>query len=174
MIYDTIAKGEDGLYHVHAFTDERKRQFVQLNDVTVIDTTDDITIDVNASEKIDAIHDANIQNAIDSSESWFGKKLTEKTIRAAYMRDETLTTERIEQTRMFGFDREPLEIDSLQVGMNCSVIVEFNGLWFAKKAFGPAWNIVQVRLNKPDEPVEPEKEKFDDTYPEEYMFGDYQ
>ena len=88
MIYDTISKGEDGLYHVHAFTDERKRQFVQLNDVTVIDTTDDITIDVNASEKIDAIHNANIQNAIDSSENWFGKKMTEKTIRAAYMRDD--------------------------------------------------------------------------------------
>ena len=87
------------------------------------------------------------------------------------MRDETLTTERIEQTKMYGFDKEPLDIESLQVGSKCSVIVEFHGLWFAKKAFGPAWNIVQVRLNKPEEP---EKEKFDDTYPAEYMFGDDQ
>lgn len=171
MIYDTISKGEDGLYHVHAFTDERKRNFIQLDDVTIADTMNDITIDVDASEKIDAIHEANIQSAIESSESWFGKTVSEKTIRAAYMRDENLTTELIDQTKVFSFDKESLEIESLQPGMKCSVIVEFHGLWFAKKAFGPAWNIVQVRLNKPDEP---EKEKFDNTYPADYMFGDDQ
>ncbi len=171
MIYDTIFKGEDGLYHVHVFTDERKRNFIQLDDVTIADTMNDITIDVDASEKIDTIHEANIQNAIESSESWFGKTVSEKTIRAAYMRDENLTTELIDQTKVFSFDKESLEIESLQPGMKCSVIVEFHELWFAKKAFGPAWNIVQVRLNKPDEP---EKEKFDNTYPADYMFGDDQ
>ncbi len=171
MIYDTISKGEDGLYHVHAFTDERKRNFIQLDNVTIADTMNDITIDVDASEKIDNIHETNIQNAVDSSEDWFGKKVSEKTIRAAYMRDESLTTELIDQTKVFNFDKEPLTIESLQSGMKCSVIVEFQGLWFAKKAFGPAWNIVQVRLDKPDEPM---KEKFDDTYPADYMFGDDQ
>jgi len=55
-------------------------------------------------------------------------------------------------------------------GENCSVILEFNGLWFAKKAFGPAWNVVQVKLLK----VEPDEvgETFDETYPEDCMFED--
>ena len=41
MIYDTVAKGEDGLYHVRAFTDERKRKFIQLNDVKIVEKTGD-------------------------------------------------------------------------------------------------------------------------------------
>jgi hypothetical protein len=45
----------------------------------------------------------------------------------------------------------------------CSVIVEFAGLWFAKKAFGPRWNLVQVKKRQPEE-------KFDESYPEDYMF----
>ena len=39
MIYDTVSKGEDGLYHVRAFTDDRKRKFVQLNDVKIVEKT---------------------------------------------------------------------------------------------------------------------------------------
>jgi len=41
MIYDTVSKGEDGLYHVRAFTDERKRKFIQLNDVKIVEKTGD-------------------------------------------------------------------------------------------------------------------------------------
>ena len=37
MIYDTLSKGEDGLYHSRALNDEKKRYFVQLNDVSVSD-----------------------------------------------------------------------------------------------------------------------------------------
>ena len=57
--------------------------------------------------------------------------------------------------------------------MNCSVVVEFSGLWFAKKAFGPTYNIVQVKLHPEPEP-EPEKDEnnFDESYPEDYMFED--
>ena len=89
MIYDTLAKGEDGLYHVNAFTDERKRCFVRLDDVLVTDiATADITFDVNASTAIDEIHETNIQNAIEHCETWFGRKVSEKAIRAAYIRDE--------------------------------------------------------------------------------------
>ena len=32
MIYDTLSKGEDGLYHSRALNDEKKRYFVQLNE----------------------------------------------------------------------------------------------------------------------------------------------
>lgn len=172
MIYDTIAKGDDGLYHVHAFTDEHKRCFVRLDDVVITDATDDITFDVNASTAIDEIHESNIQNAIENGETWFGKKVSEKTIRSAYIRDEALTAECIEQTKIFGSDKELLDREALAVDSKCSVILEFHGMWFAKKAFGPAWNVVQVKIENVES--EPAQEAFDKSYPEEYMFGDDQ
>lgn len=172
MIYDTISKGDDGLYHVHAFTDEHKRCFVRVDNVIITDVTDDITFDVNASSAIDEIHEANIQNAIENGEAWFGKKVSEKTIRSAYIRDEALTAECIEQTKIFGSDKEILDKDALVNDTKCSVILEFSGMWFAKKAFGPAWNVVQVKIEK----SEPEtvQDVFDRSYPEEYMFDDDQ
>jgi hypothetical protein len=61
--------------------------------------------------------------------------------------------------------RSVVNIDSIEPGEICSVIVEFAGLWFAKKAFGPSWNLVQVKKHQ-------QEEKFDETYPDEYMFED--
>lgn len=164
MIYDKLVKGEDGLYHVKAFADDRKKHFIQLNDVIIVEVgPDDIVFDVGAAEKIDAVHELNIQHAIDNSQALFGKNLAEKTLRAAYTRDETLSTERIPETKVFTADRERIEADGLKAGDACSIIVEFSGLWFAKKAFAPSWNIVQVRVRVPEE-------KFDETYPDDYMF----
>jgi hypothetical protein len=163
MLYDTLAKGDDGLYHVRAFTDERKKYFIQMNDVTITDVGDDLVFEPTP-EKIDGVHEMNIQAAIENSEAWFGKKLTEKTLRAAYTREDTLSAERIPDTRVFDAEKVPVDFDVIAAGDTCSVIVEFSGLWFAKKAFGPSWNIVQVKVSPPPE------EKFDETYPEEYMF----
>jgi hypothetical protein len=162
MIYDKLTKGEDGLYHVRAFTDERKRYFVQLNDVTIVDLTDEMVFEV-ASDKLDTIHETNIQNAIDNSQEWFGKKLQEKTLRSAYTREETLSAERIPGTKIFDHEKSLIDFETLAPGEVCSVIVEFAGLWFAKKAFGPSWNVVQVKKRQPEETV-------DDSYPEDYMF----
>jgi|TARA_B110000858_G_scaffold196226_1_gene254503 hypothetical protein len=173
MIYGVPSKGEDGLYHVHAFNDDRKRCFTRLNNVKVVEITDDdIMFDINGSDAIEALHDTNMQSAVENSETWFGKKLSDKTIRTSYIRDETITADRIEHTKIFRSDKVIADKDALQVGENCSVILEFHGLWFAKKAFGPAWNVVQVKLDK-DEPEEVQ-ETFDETYPEDYMFEDDQ
>ena len=172
MIYDTPTKGEDGLYHVRAFTDERKRVFVQLNDVRIVETAEqDLTFEPADFSKIDDIHTVNVQNAIENGETWFGRKLADKTIKSAYIRDDTLSAELIPNTKVFSYDKEPVEFGAVEAGSQCSIIVEFSGLWFAKKAFGPAWNIVQVRLAKPDDP---DQETFDETYPDDYMFEDDQ
>ena len=57
-------------------------------------------------------------------------------------------------------------------GKVCSLFVEFSGIWFAKKAFGPSWNLVQVKIHE-DESEEPEKEESPvESYQEEYMFED--
>lgn len=166
MIYDKLTKGDDGLYHVRAFTDDRKKYFVQLNDVTITDVGDDVVFEVSTAEKVDAIHELNIQNAIDNSQEWFGKKLAEKTLRSAYTREDTLSAERLPGTKVFNSEKVLVDLDVIKPGDICSVIVEFSGLWFAKKAFGSSWNIVQVKMHPPPE------EKFDETYPEEYMFED--
>lgn len=164
MIYDKLTKGEDGLYHVRAFTDDHKRHFVQLNDVTITDVGEELVLDVT-SDKVNAIHDLNIQNAIDNSQEWFGKNLAEKTLRSAYTREDTLSADRIPGTKVFDHEKSAVDFDTLAPGETCSVIVEFAGLWFAKKAFGPSWNVVQVRKRQPEE-------KFDESYPEDYMFED--
>jgi hypothetical protein len=164
MFYDKLSKGEDGLYHVRAFTDDRKRYFVQLNNVTITDVGEDLVFETD-SEKITTIHEMNIQNAIENSQAWFGKALTEKTLRAAYTREDTLSAERIQSVKVFDHDKTPATLESLEPGEVCSVIVEFAGLWFAKKAFGPSWNLVQVKKHQ-------REEKFDESYPEDYMFED--
>lgn len=164
MIYDALTKGEDGLYHVRTFTDERKKHFIQLDDATISDVSpEDIMFEVPASDVIDAIHESNIQYAVDNSQALFGKNLTEKTLRAAYTRDANISAERIPETKVFRSTREPVDIETLKTGDACSIILEFAGLWFAKKSFAPSWNIVQVRVQHPEE-------KFDETYPDEYMF----
>ena len=173
MIYDTVTKGEDGLYHVRAFTDERKKVFVQLNNVKIVDVSEDLAFEPADFTNVDAVHDLNIQNAVENGEIWFGRKVTDKTIKSAYIRDDTISAERIGNTKVFNADKEVVDFETIEVGSECSVIVEFSGLWFAKKAFGPAWNIVQVKINRPNEP-EPEPEKFDETYPDDYMFEDDQ
>lgn len=166
MIYDKISKGEDGLYYVRAFTDERKRCFIQLDNVTVKEVDDsEITFEGDLAP-VDNIHDTNIQNAITYSEDWFGKKLQEKTLKTAYTKDDCLTTDRISSTRVYDHDKTLLDGDKVEAGEVVSVIVEFAGLWFAKKAFGPRWNVVQVRKSQPEE----EEEKFDESYPDDYMF----
>ena len=65
MIYDTVSKGEDGLYHVRAFTDDRKRKFVQLNDVKIVEkTADDISFEPADFTKIDELHDTNVPRGV--------------------------------------------------------------------------------------------------------------
>ena len=50
MIYGTLAKGEDGLYHVKAATDGGKRCYVQVKNVLVTDdTADEVTFDLSLS-----------------------------------------------------------------------------------------------------------------------------
>ena len=84
MIYDTLSKGEDGLYHTRALTDERKRYFVQLNGVTVTDVdqeTGEVSLEIIGEDnqaKIESVHVMNIQSAMENSATWFGKELPER------------------------------------------------------------------------------------------------
>ena len=179
MIYGALSKGEDGLYHVKAVTDEKKRCYVQVKNVLVTEDTDDeITLDLTGAigvEKVEDIHANNITAANENSVTWFGKQLPEKTITKVYTKQDTLSADKISATRVFSANKELLSEAPSLVGSKCSIMLEYAGLWFAKKAFGPQWNLVQVRMlpePKPEPEPEPEPEPTPEPEPEVEAYPD--
>tara|TARA_B000000477_G_scaffold87415_1_gene74334 strand:- start:202 stop:744 length:543 start_codon:yes stop_codon:yes gene_type:complete len=178
MIYDTLSKGEDGLYHSRALNDEKKRHFIQLNGVSVSDVdqeTGEVSFEVTGEDnqaKVEFVHNTNLQSALENSKTWFGKELPEKTVSGAYTRSENLETDRISATRIFDHKKEPVEFNSVSVGMTCTAVIEFSGLWFAKKAFGPTWNIVQLKIHEEKIPEAEAEVEQEETYPDQYMIQD--
>jgi hypothetical protein len=169
MLYNAPAKGEDGLYFVKALNDSKRKYFVQLNGVKMVDVSGDIVMDLVSdvnTGKIQAVDEENLSAAVENSETWFGKKLSDRVVEGAYtssIADGQVTGECIEVTKVFNSDHEEVDFGTLQIGKTCDVILEFSGLWFAKKSFGSSWNVVQVRVH-PDPIL--------DTYPEGYAFVD--
>ena len=149
-----------------------------MNGVTVSDVdheTGEVSFEVTGEDnqaKVESVHVTNLQSALENSKTWFGKELPEKTISSAYTRSENLETDRISATRVFDHTKESVEFSSITVGMSCTVLVEFSGLWFAKKAFGPSWNIVQLKIPEAEVEVEAEAEAEEETYPDQYMIQD--
>jgi len=75
-----------------------------------------------------------------------------------------MTCDRLEGvTKVYTAQQEITDFEMIQPEKLCDVILEFAGLWFAKKAFGPTWNVVQVRVH--EDPII-------DVYPDEYAFVD--
>ena len=171
MLYNDPTKGDDGLYFVKALNDSKRKCLVQLNGVKVVDVSGDVVFDLVSetnTQKIGDIDTHNLEAARENCEAWFGKQLGEKVIDGAYtpsVADGQITGECIEVTKVFNTQQEQLDLEIVQPGKVCDVILEFAGLWFAKKSFGSSWNIVQVRVH-PDPIL--------DTYPEEYAFVDDQ
>jgi hypothetical protein len=169
MLYNAPAKGEDGLYFVKALNDSKRKCLVQLNGVKIADVSGDIVMDLESEvniAKIQAIDTENLGAAVENAETWFGKKLSEKVVDGAYtssIADGQITGERIEVMKVFNAEQEEMDFENVQSGKSCDVILEFAGLWFAKKSFGSSWNVVQVRVH-PDPIL--------DTYPDGFAFVD--
>lgn len=166
MLYNAPAKGDDGFYFVRATTDDKRKCFIQLNKVKIAALSGaEVTIDACSpanKRKITAVDNENLQAAQENAVTWFGKEMTADALKTAYSHAE-LVAERIPPTKVFSPDQEVVDFETLTPGRECSVILEFSGMWFAKKAFGPAFNLVQVKLHP--EPVKSE-------YPEEYAFAE--
>lgn len=172
MLYDTPTKDNEGFYFVKASKDDKKKCFVQLNRVKVTALTDtDVTFNLVSErnlERVQPVDTQNIQAALENSELWFGKALSEETLKSAYtpsIVDGCVTADKIAPTKVFTADQELADFSALTTESECSAILEFAGLWFAKKAFGPVWNVVQVKMATP--PPQPEE-----TYPDEFAFQD--
>jgi hypothetical protein len=182
MIYGTPVKGEDGMYHVKALTQENKKCFIKLSDVKVSDvdvSTGEVSFDICSEEnqsKIDTINASILSSALENSKEWFGKELPEKIINNAFTKSEDISTDIIEATRIFDSEKQLVELSDTNTvfcsGKDCSVFVEFAGIWFAKKAFGPSWNLVQVKIHEEKSEETETEESPVESYPEEYMFED--
>jgi len=170
MLYNAPTKGDDGLYFVKALNDSKRKCLVQLNKVKISefsggDVVLDLVTEANLA-KIQSIDEQNLVAAQENSEAWFNKQLSENVIKSAYtssIADGQLTGERIGITKVFNFEQEEVDYEDVQVGKSCDVILEFAGIWFAKKSFGSLWNIVQLRVH-PDPIL--------DTYPDGYAFAE--
>jgi hypothetical protein len=185
MFYNTLSKGEDGLYHIGALTDEKKRCYVQVRGLKVVeDDASEITFDLSSAtgvDKIEDIHTKNIEAALENSNTWFGKQLTTQAIKKFYMKEDTLAAERIGATKIFNEKKEAVDMETVAPGTECTAFLEYAGLWFAKKAFGPTWKLVQLKINpKPEPKPEPEPEPEPESepepeieaYPEQYVIED--
>jgi hypothetical protein len=116
--------------------------------------------------KIQEVDTGNLVAAVENCETWFNRKLSDNVITSAYTSShlsQEITGDLLDVTRVYDSKQEGIDIQSVQPGKMCDVILEFAGLWFAKKNFGPSWNVVQIRVH--DDPIT-------DTYPEGYAFTD--
>ena len=169
MLFDTLTKGDDGLRFVKVLNDNKRKVLIQMNGVKISDISDEVVLDLMSDsniEKVSAVDAKNVEAAQENSTAWFGKELSEGVIRGAYtpsVVDNQLSCDRIEVTKVFDSQQQAVDFETLKKDQACDVILEFSGLWFAKKTFACTWNLVQVRLHP--EPVL-------DTYPDQYAFVD--
>ena len=176
MNYGTPKKLPDGRYFLKVSQGESAdRVMVQLNRVRLLTTfteADDVTIELTpeAAARIAEVDLQNIAAAKEHSQAWFGKALADQTLEAAYAKstqDLTMNTTKARVgsqvvTKAFSHDKTVLDTSALVIGTTCDVILEFSGIWFLKRTFGPVWRVAQVRLLAPPKKV----------YPDEYLFQD--
>ena len=178
MFYSKPAKNDDGLYVVKAYTDDKKKCFVQVKGKATHEDGE-ISFILDDVSKVQDLDLENIQAAKVNAEEWFGKKVGDSTIERAYTKslvDTQVTTDVIKATKIFDAEKKVIGVDDLTPASDCTGLLEFAGLWFAKKAFGPLWNVVQVKLHPvPDPDPEPEPEPEPESeYPDEYAIEDDQ
>ena len=171
IVYGTPKKLQDGRYYVKVSKEPSdSRVMIQLNKVKILtqfDASDDVTLELNqaALEKISGVDSNNIAAAKLNCQSWFGKVLADQTLETAYnksIQDASMNTTKAKGLKIFAHDKTAVEAGEVQTGVTCDIILEFAGIWFLKKTFGPVWRLAQVRLLAP-----PKK-----LYLDEYLFQD--
>lgn len=159
-------QGADGRYNARVV----EPKFVQVNGATIegkFTDSDTVTLDFADADKILAVDQMVVGAAKDNSETWFGKKVPDKTLEAGYtgsLNSNKMFVDKIREVRAFNSDRTILALEDIPADITCDVIVEFVGVSFFKKTYSPVWKIVQVKLRP--EPIRRQK------YTDECMFED--
>jgi len=141
--------------------------------VTKFDDSENVTLDLTdaAVGIVSKVDDEILAAAKENCLDWFGKNLAEKTLDTAFSRSVTGNVMNVGKatikgqvlTKVFNqATKESVETSVLDPDTLCDVMLEFSGVWFMKKTFGPIWRIAQARILAP-----PKK-----LYPDEYLFQD--
>ncbi|MDB4588619.1 hypothetical protein N9095_01425 [bacterium] len=170
MSFETPARTEEG-YYASKYTGTDN--FVQINKVKLVSSTDDFEFHLEDSSKCDAIDAMVLEVAKQNSVDWFKKDLTEKTLTGMLIKsvtDGSFSASKVVidgevKTRVFNLEREPVDISELVDDSTCDIILEYTGVAFAKKNFQVDWRVAQIRVHPPPPPPAP-------TYPDHYMFQD--
>lgn len=150
-------KGSDGRYFVKPLG----RKLIQVNRITILPDHIIVLDDPKSVEMVQEIDAVNLSQAAENCESWFQRKVAPKTLEAAYKKslsDGLMIMEPEEKTRIYTHAKELHEDQNLASFENQVVdaVLEFAGIWFSKKNFGPSWKLVQLRLKRPPKPPKPE------------------
>ena len=182
MIYDPPTRDQDGCYIVRVKSDENKKCLFQLRNVSVRDLGQEVEIKSSKFDTIKAVDGENLNIASERSKDWFKKEMSQETLKTFYQPSFTkniMNADKIGASRVFNPERESIPFEIISEAKTCDVLLEFAGIWFAKKTFGPMWNVVQIKLVKPTPEPEPEPEaepepepEQEEEYPEECIIDD--
>lgn len=178
MIYDTPTRDADGCYIVKVKTDDNKKCLVQVNNTFIRDLDGEVELQIKGkrhTNKINPIDEENLRAAAEKSVEWFKKEIQENALKSFYtpsVNEGTLVADKITASKIFSAQNEATTFDVLGEPKKCNALLEFAGIWFAKKTFGPIWNIVQVKIIPEPEP-EPEAVVIqEEVYPDECILTD--
>jgi len=153
MEYAKPVKIPDGRYFLKLSKDGG-RIFHQVNNVMIPETvtkdTRQLQLTMPSKTLFESIDNELVGQAEVQKLEWFGKELSDETIRSAYQTSlspdsilsVSLATVKGATVSTF-YDVDKKLID--EVSGNCDILIELAGLWFLKRSFGPIWRLVQIR-----------------------------
>ncbi len=167
IVYEDPVRLQDGRYFVKASTSDKTPVYVSIANSTINtpvpwDQSTDIPIsvseaDISTIQKWDAMFMA---DAVVNSTKWFQREFTEDVITSYYqsaLEGSTLETQPSVNSKgrvnvaFFLFNNDITK--NFEPGSQCRLLLQFDGLWFLRKSFGPVWKITQVKTRKVTEPV---------------------
>ena len=88
--------------------------------------------------------------------------MADKTLETAYVKPaDTINVSSVSGAKVYQ-NKEAIDPVGVTEGSVCDIVLEFSGVWFAKKTFGPTWKLVQTRVRPP-----PKRKVYED-----YLFQD--
>ena len=167
MDYATPQKLPDGRYFLKISGARH-----QVNGLILQDSLASKSVNFKTESKIfSEIDEQILTQAKLSKQEWFGKDLSDETIQNAWQESVTdgvlgaslATVKGQVVTVAFDTRKNSVELQDIQPGTSCDVVLELSGLWFLKKSFGPIWRVLQVRVRAPPKTAEISKQ---------YLFSD--
>ena len=164
MEFGEPVKLSDGRYFV-GINSKNGPVYVSLKNVVVFDpdSKEDISLKLDQGDvnTIGTWDEKCIENAVENSEKWFRKEISEDVIRSYFQSSldsgvldvVPLTNTKGKVTTAY-FDAAKNQIQKIEENTNATVLLQLDGLWFLRKTFGPVWKLAQVKVRKTVEPVQ--------------------